>query len=84
MNDVVLAIKGEIAMSKVIIESIDCIYDYRVPSYFMDGPVKNIVWMASSLSEWIKSLLNRHRQLNTWITSCKRPPSFWLPGFILP
>jgi len=78
------AIDGTIIMTAEIVESIGAIYDYRVPRKWQFDPTgAEISWLTPSLSGWIKGLLDRHYQLNSWISK-ERPPSFWLTGFFNP
>ncbi len=39
--------------------------------------------MTPGLAAWLKGLVDRHHQLNNWLTK-ERPPSFWLTGFFNP
>lgn len=79
------AIDGSISMTPDIVESINAIFDFRVPSNFQFDPTgAEISWLTLSLAGWIKGLLDRHHQLNIWIGKGERPPSFWLTGFFNP
>jgi len=40
--------------------------------------------LTPSLSGWIKGLIDRHYQLNSWLTKQGRPISYWLTGFYNP
>merc|ERR1711935_883610 len=78
------AIDGAISMTPDIVDSINAVFDFRVPRKFQYDPTgAEISWLTVSLSGWIKGLLDRHHQLNTWISK-ERPPSFWLTGFFNP
>lgn len=79
------AIDGTISMTPDIVDSINAVYDFRVPRKFQYDPTgAEISWLTASLSGWIKGLLDRYHQLNLWISKCERPPSFWLTGFFNP
>ena len=79
------AIDGSISMTPDIVDSINAVYDFRVPRKFQYDPTgAEISWLTASLAGWIKGLLDRHHQLNIWISKCERPPSFWLTGFFNP
>merc|ERR1719238_1092069 len=78
------AIEGTIIMTPDIVESINAVYDFRVPSKWQYDPTgAEISWLTPSLAGWIKGLLDRHFQLNAWVSK-ERPPSFWLTGFFNP
>lgn len=79
------AIDGNISMTPDIVDSINAVFDFRVPRKFQYDPTgAEISWLTASLAGWIKGLLDRHHQLNIWISKCERPPSFWLTGFFNP
>lgn len=79
------AIDGTISMTPDIVDSINAVYDFRVPRKFQYDPTgAEISWLTASLAGWIKGLLDRYAQLNLWISKMERPPSFWLTGFFNP
>merc|ERR1711935_199136 len=87
MTDMVLAIDGQIIMTSVLVDCIAAISDFRVPKQWQFDPTGvEISWMTPSLAAWLKGLIDRHHQLNNWLTSPnrERPPSFWLSGFFNP
>lgn len=85
MNAMCDAIDGSISMTPDIVDSINAVYDFRVPRKFQYDPTgAEISWLTASLAGWIKGLLDRYHQLNIWISKCERPPSFWLTGFFNP
>jgi dynein heavy chain len=84
MTDMVLAIDGQIIMTPALVDCINSIADFRVPRQWQYDPTGvEISWMTPSLAGWLKGLIDRHHQLNGWLTSQtrERPPSFWLTGF---
>jgi len=84
MQNMVDAIEGSIIMTPDIVDSIGAVYDFRVPSSWQFDPTgAEISWLTPSLAGWIKGLMDRHYQLNNWISK-ERPPSFWLTGFFNP
>jgi len=84
MQAMIDAIDGTISMTPEIVESINAVFDFRVPRKFQYDPTgAEISWLTISLSGWIKGLIDRHHQLNNWIAK-ERPPSFWLTGFFNP
>ena len=84
MISMIDAIDGNISMTPEIVDSINQVYDFRVPRKWQYDPTgAEISWLTVSLAGWIKGLLDRYHQLNGWITK-ERPPSFWLTGFFNP
>jgi dynein heavy chain len=78
------AIEGTIIMTPDLVDAINAVYDYRVPRKWQYDPTgAEISWLTPSLAGWIKGLLDRHFQLNNWISK-ERPSSFWLTGFFNP
>jgi dynein heavy chain len=84
MSDMVDAIAGSIIMTADLVDSIDKIFDFRVPAKWQFQAGAEISWLTPSLAGWIKGLIDRHFQLNTWLTKGSRPISFWLTGFYNP
>ena len=87
MQDMVLAIDGQIIMTSELVDCINAIADFRVPKKWQFDPTGvEISWLTPSLASWLKGLIDRHHQLNNWLTSVnrERPPSFWLTGFFNP
>lgn len=83
----VLAIDGQIIMTSELVDCIGAVSDFRVPRKFQFDPTGvEISWLTPSLAGWLKGLIDRHHQLNNWLTSPnrERPPSFWLTGFFNP
>lgn len=81
MISMIDAIDGTVIMTPEIVESINAVFDFRVPYKWQFDPTgAEISWLTPSLGGWIKGLLDRHHQLNNWISK-ERPPSFWLTGF---
>jgi len=78
------AIDGTIIMTPELVDSINAVYDFRVPRKWQFDPTgAEISWLTPSLGGWIKGLIDRHHQLHSWIMK-ERPPSFWLTGFFNP
>jgi len=87
MTDMVLAIDGQIIMTPVLVDCIGAVADFRVPRIFQYDPTGvEISWLTPSLAGWLKGLIDRHHQLNSWLTSPNRErlASFWLTGFFNP
>jgi len=86
-QDIVLAIDGSIIMTEKLVAAINQLYDFRVPREWQFDPTGvEISWLTPSLGGWMTGLINRHYQLNNWLTRSNqgRPPSFWLTGFYNP
>jgi dynein heavy chain len=78
------AIEGTIIMTPDLVDSIDSVYDFRVPKNWVYDPTgAEIAWLMPTLGSWLKGLLDRHFQLNNWISK-ERPQSYWLTGFFNP
>ena len=84
MSDMVQAIEGTIIMTAELVDSIDKIFDFRVPTKWQFQAGAEISWLTPTLGGWIKGLIDRHYQLNNWLTKGSRPISFWLTGFYNP
>lgn len=70
MTDMVLAIDGQIIMTPLLVDCIAATADYRVPKNFQYDPTGvEISWLTPSLAGWLKGLIDRHHQLNNWLTS---------------
>lgn len=82
---IVDAILGNIIMTQAIVDSIGMIFDFRVPRRWqVDATNVEISWNTPSLGGWIKGLIDRHYQLNNWVSRTNRPVSYWLTGFYNP
>ncbi|XP_055923365.1 dynein axonemal heavy chain 5 isoform X2 [Eupeodes corollae] len=78
LRDLKLAIDGTIVMSAALKESLDAMYDARIPERWM-----KISWESTTLGFWYTELLERNAQFRTWI-STDRPKVFWMTGFFNP
>ena len=80
MNRLINALKGFIVKTKEIEETIDALYNFKVPKlwqYYRDFATN------TSLVEWIFDFGKRYSQLDNWISK-ERPQTFWMTGFINP
>ena len=87
MNNMCLAIDGQIIMSPELADCIKSMVDARVPKNFLYDPSgAEISWLNPALAGWLASLNNRHYQLQRWLGmgTVERPISFWLTGFFNP
>ena len=79
-----LAIKGEVVMTAELQETLDSIFDARVPHYWENTLTGDeFSWRLPNLGLWFTSLLNRDEQYRAWLNN-GRPNSFWLTGFFNP
>lgn len=84
MTDMVQAIDGTMTMTAELVDAINQVFDFRVPAKWQFQAGAEISWLTPSLGGWIKGLIDRHFQLNNWLTKGSRPISFWLTGFYNP
>lgn len=64
MQNMVLAIDGQIIMSPELADCIKSVFDMRVPKNFVYDPSgAEISWLNPSLGGWLSSMMNRHYQL---------------------
>jgi len=55
------AIDGTIIMTTEIVDSINAVFDFRVPKKWQFDPTgAEISWMTPSLAGWMKGLMDRH------------------------
>ena len=79
-----LAIKGEVVMTAELQETLDSMFDARVPHYWENTLTGDeFSWRLPNLGLWFTSLLNRDNQYRVWLNN-GRPNSFWLTGFFNP
>jgi dynein heavy chain len=79
-----LAIKGEVVMTAELQETLDSMFDAKVPHYWENTLTGDeFSWRLPTLGLWFSSLLNRDEQYRTWLNS-GRPNSFWISGFFNP
>jgi len=76
-----LAIKGEVVMTPALQNALNDIYDANVPSQWLLTPGGDVFsWLSPTLGLWFSVLLERDLQLTQWLSK-GRPPSFWMTGF---
>lgn len=79
-----LAINGEVVMTEDLQQCLDAIFDAKVPRMWLFTVAGDeFSWNLPSLGMWFSSLLLRDDQDRTWLTS-GRPTTFWLTGFFNP
>lgn len=81
---VMQGIRGEVVVTAEIMDSIDAIFDGRVPKSWLYSPAGDeLSWLSSNLGSWYSSLIQRDLQYRHWLshTGVNRPHSFWITGF---
>lgn len=79
-----LAIRGEVVMSEELAAALAALHDARVPqAWVFTVAGDEFSWVLPTLGLWFSSLLQRDEQLRTWLNH-GRPVSYWLPGFFNP
>ncbi|KAL7304210.1 hypothetical protein TKK_0003404 [Trichogramma kaykai] len=78
LTNLKLAIDGTIIMSQGLRESLDAMYDARLPEKWL-----RISWESATLGFWFTELLERDAQFRTWCNH-GRPNVFWMTGFFNP
>ncbi|XP_068620684.1 dynein axonemal heavy chain 5 [Battus philenor] len=76
--DLKLAIDGTIVMSQGLRESLDAMYDARIPNQW-----SKVSWESATLGFWYTELLEREQQYRAWLRN-GRPHTFWMTGFFNP
>ncbi|CAH3161235.1 unnamed protein product [Porites lobata] len=77
LTDLKLAIDGTIIMSETLRDSLDCMYDARIPTHW-----KKISWESSTLGFWYTELLERNSQFRNWCFEGR--PNVYMTGFFNP
>jgi dynein heavy chain len=78
------AIKGEVVVTREMLNVLDAVYDARVPqSWMYSAGGDELSWLCPALGLWFASLLQRDNQLHTWLNT-GRPNCFWMSGFTNP
>jgi dynein heavy chain len=73
-----LAIAGTVALSGDLVDALDALFDAKIPAKWLKWS-----WESGALGTWFQGLLQRHKQLETWLTK-GRPKAYWLTGFFNP
>merc|ERR1711871_570477 len=61
------AIRGEVVMTARLLESMNAIFDARVPPNWVSTPSGNeLSWLSPNLGVWFGSLIDRNGQLSEW------------------
>merc|ERR1711968_182579 len=79
-----LAINGEVVMTEELQSCLDAIFDAKVPQMWLFTVAGDeFSWLLPTLGLWFSSLLLRDDQDRTWLTN-GRPYTYWLTGFFNP
>jgi dynein heavy chain len=79
-----LAINGEVVMTEELQDTLDAIFDAKVPQYWLFTVAGDeFSWILPTLGLWFSSLLLRDDQDRSWLTT-GRPTTYWLTGFFNP
>jgi dynein heavy chain len=78
------AIRGEVVVTAEVMDSINAIFDARVPkSWLYSLAGDELSWLTPSLGVWYGGLTLRDAQYRSWLSS-GRPHSYWMTGFFNP
>jgi hypothetical protein len=61
-----------------LVDALDALFDAKIPAKWLKWS-----WESGALGTWFQGLLQRHKQLETWLTK-GRPKAYWLTGFFNP
>ncbi|KAI3387946.1 hypothetical protein SNEBB_000651 [Seison nebaliae] len=78
LTDLKLAIDGTIVMNEDLRNSLDALYDGKIPVNWT-----KCSWESTTLGFWFSELINRNEQFNRWCFK-GRPHCFWMTGFFNP
>jgi len=79
-----LAINGEVVMTEALQQCLDAIFDAKVPRMWLFTVAGDeFSWILPTLGLWFSSLLLRDDQDRTWLLTGK-PNCYWLTGFFNP
>lgn len=68
------AIEGTIVMSQVLQDSINFIYNAKVPNAWITEPSgAEISWISDNIAKWMEQFLERFRQQTEWLEKGKLP-----------
>lgn len=83
-SDIIDAVDGQILMTPIIVDSIDCIYNNKVPAHWLNDPSgAQISWMKLKFTSWYDSFKVRNQTLEEWMRGV-RPKSYNLDHFFNP
>jgi len=75
------AVRGEVVLTAELQNTINSMYDARVPHVWTWTPGSDeFSWISPTLGLWFTSLCQRDEQERTWLNS-GRPNCYWITGF---
>jgi len=84
LNQMRLAIKGEVVMTDELATGIGALGDARAPRpWVYSASGTEFSWIIPMIASWFGQLINIDKQSRTWMET-GRPNSFWLAGFSNP
>eukprot|EP00462_Mataza_sp_D1_P017376 CAMPEP_0175163132 /NCGR_PEP_ID=MMETSP0087-20121206/25561_1 /TAXON_ID=136419 /ORGANISM="Unknown Unknown, Strain D1" /LENGTH=4572 /DNA_ID=CAMNT_0016451765 /DNA_START=103 /DNA_END=13822 /DNA_ORIENTATION=+ len=84
LRSLMQAINGEIIMTPQLQDALGSIFDAKAPvHWYTDASGASIAWQLPTLALWFQSLVDREKQLNSWLNTT-RPVTYWLTGFFNP
>jgi dynein heavy chain len=84
LEQLILAIKGEVVMSTDLAAALTAMYEANVPNTWVFTVAGDeFSWILPTLGLWVTSLMARDDQNRTWLDH-GRPNSFWMTGFFNP
>lgn len=84
MQQMQMAIRGEVVMTDELQGALDAIFEAKVPPTLLFTPGGDeFSWILPTLGLWFSSLISRNDQNSNWLTT-GRPPCYWLTGFFNP
>jgi dynein heavy chain len=78
------AIRGEVVMTARLMDSMNALFDARVPPSWVSSASGNeISWLSPNLGVWFGNLIERNEQLSSWLSKGS-PTSFSITAFFNP
>ncbi|XP_070067151.1 dynein beta chain, ciliary [Drosophila virilis] len=80
LNELDLGLKGELTISSVMEDLMLCLYMDQVPEQWTKLAYPSLLGLQS----WFGDLMQRLRELESWVSDFRLPSSIWLAGFFNP
>ncbi|XP_030080192.1 dynein beta chain, ciliary [Drosophila hydei] len=80
LNELDLGLKGELTISSIMEDLMLCLYMDQVPEQWTKLAYPSLLGLQS----WFGDLMQRLRELESWVSDFKLPSSIWLAGFFNP
>lgn len=78
LQNLQLAIAGTVIMTPDLIDTLNCMFDARVPLKWLSSS-----WKSPTIGLWFENLLQRTAELTGWLYN-GRPKAYWLSGYFNP